>query len=442
MQKILFKYRSNTVQISFRFQSDPMSNSLQKHNREHYGKRLESIIKKQLKLRVSLNQYCYIITILIAMSRYIDLEFYYITDGDKSFVEANYIELKKYNMFDEKNMFFMTLDDFASMVLRDFKLYKQAILYYVIDHNRVFGNKVSIGIAENFRINCGHGIDEEAYLLKKFYCNNRNDYFLYKEVSNISTVNGIDLIDDIYRIDKSKKTILVQDSINSFFFCIYDERVTPTLVKYQNRIINQLIKLKEKYNIIIRFHPQYYHGWIVGNNSVSTHVLRNFIVDYTQLSLHDLYKKSDIVITSRYTSSGFQALFELNKNMILIDNDIDTRQTNHYVKHWTVNNLKNNTLRTLMDENKIANESIAVISREDVVDLVEIVSSMEQNNFQISGKMIEDRKKFLVDKFNVDVDEDTSTSGIIMMDTCLEMLIYPSDLIINTREEIRNLLKD
>lgn len=342
-------------------------------------------------VRVSLNQICYMVTPIVILAKHYPIEFYEITNGNKSYNGVNKIEFEKYGMI-KNNLYKMTIEDFTKKAINDYKKYKDDIIYIVIRKDWVFKG-IPTHIYNNITFTCAHGIDEESYVKVKKFSENIKDFVIYRAVSGISK----DLIKNIYKLDDKKKTILFQDSVNSFFFSRYHQR-DAILIDYQNRMIDDLIKLKDDYNVIIRFHPMFYHGMFLGHDSVAKRVHENFIVDFTQLSLKDLYDISDVVISSRYTSSGYQSILEVNKKMIIIDMDLDTRKKCIFHKHWIVREKTNQEIKRMIENEEIFNGNIGMVGNEKNIDLYKYITKGT-----IDDNVIQNRKEFL--KLNFDIDD-------------------------------------
>ena len=52
------------------------------------------------------------------------------------------------------------------------------------------------------------------------------------------------------------------------------------IAKLQNKMFEDLKDLKNEFNVVIRFHPQYYQSLLNNCDSVGKIVKDNFIVDY------------------------------------------------------------------------------------------------------------------------------------------------------------------
>lgn len=358
---------------------------------------VKQILNKHIKkIRVNMNQICYIVTPIHLLSLFFDIEFYYIIDGLTYYNEINKIEFNKYNLITENNIFYVLSKDFCKMVMDDYITYDNSILYYKTSDYNVFFNLINYDMIHKISFTVEHGVDEESYVLRKVWTENIKDYTLYKAISNANISNN--LVDTIYKIDKTKKTILFQDSISSSFFSPFCND-SIKLIEFQTRLANDLIKLKDKYNIIIRFHPQTYNGYYLNEPCVADIILQNFIIDFTQISLLDLHNYVDIIVSARYTSSGYQSLFLLNKNMIIIDMDLDVRKTCGFAKYWLVTDRTNQDITNMMDNDEILNNKLVVIGQENSISIYDEVEKIENNNFEINNEIIKKRIDFINDKF-------------------------------------------
>lgn len=377
-----------------------------------YCKYIELVQKTVDIIRVSLNQVCYIVPQIVILSKYFKIEFYYMTDGLKYYNDSCLLELKKYDLIkiDESNLFYTTIEEFVKDAKSASKTGKR-VIYFSNVLREVYGLDISkdkdITDITNITFDCCHGIDEEGFITHRKINENIVNYAVFRACSFEDKSRK--LIEDIYKIDRTKKTILFQDTINTFFHRL-DPKDTD-LRKIQDKMIDDLIILKEKYNVIIRSHPLYYRSILEKNPAISTRLMENFIIDFTQISLYDLYNNADIIISNRTTSSGYQALFKPDTNIIMIDMDHTVR--NKGLAHRTeyVQKNTNSSIEELMAKKMIVGESHLITGFENKSDLVAMVRQIEDNNFKISDEMKKNRVEFIREKYDIDmgIDIDADT---------------------------------
>lgn len=372
-----------------------------------YRKYIELIQKTVDIIRVSLNQVCYIVPQIVILSKYFKIEFYYMVDGLKYYNDSCLLELKKYDLIkiDESNLFYTTIEEFVKDAKSASKTGKR-VIYFSNVLREVYGLDISkdkdITDITNITFDCCHGIDEEGFITHRKTNENIVNYAVFRACSFEDKSRK--LIEDIYKIDRTKKTILFQDTINTFFHRL-DPKDTD-LRKIQDKMIDDLIILKEKYNVIIRSHPLYYRSILEKNPAISTRLMENFILDFTQISLYDLYNNADIIISNRTTSSGYQALFKPDTNIIMIDMDHTVRNKARAHRTEYVQKNTNSLIEELMAKKLIIGESHVITGFENKSDLVEMVKQIDDNNFKISDEMKKNRVEFIREKYDIDIDID------------------------------------
>lgn len=252
--------------------------------------------------------------------------------------------------------------------------------YNSINKKQILDESYEVKIDKiNILENEGHGIDEEGtiytYIMNNFSI---NDNFL-EHVSNNKYKSGgiitcldkkLNILRNIYKIDSNKKTIIFFDNYLCPFLTNKDADENPFGYKVCNRIIDQLIELKQEYNIILRFHPFNEFGTKVGIE-FPNNLIENFILDFTPFELSVLYEIADIVISNRYTSSGLESIFSKCSNIIFIDYDFNQRKLpNNYIKSLT-----NELFEPLLNSGYIINNSMIPIIREDCINLIDIIKN-------------------------------------------------------------------
>lgn len=348
---------------------------------------MKDIISNNVKIiRIPLDQMCYIVPIIVLLNRDFNIELYYITDGRYEYNESCLRDLLKYGL---DKIIRITLKDYVSMLIRDSE--DESIIYFGMPYSM----KGTYKFQKNITFYCSHGIDEEAYILHKRRLEGIIDTVILTSTRYIST----DIIKKEYDLDPNKKTILFQDTTNTFFHIL--DRKDLVLLSYQNRLIDDLIKLKKDYNVIIRFHPQYYHGVLLGEESVCERVRKEFTISYTQMSLIDLYDISDIIISTRYTSSGYQSLFMENKNIIMIDLDLSARKKGYLHRCSFVEQITNQDLINHMDNENIIGHQHVFTEFEDKINILSFIEKI--NNEDHSDKMNK-RRQFIKKVYNLDPD--------------------------------------
>jgi len=385
-------------------------------------------IKNAVKIiKVPLNQFCYIVPIVIKLSLFIRIEYYYISDDYAYLNEPCYKNFVAHNMIQDDNLFYVTKKEFTNMITIDSEE-KGSILYYISVHSAMY--LPIINIIKSISFTVSHGIDEETFLKHDTFNQNVVDYHIFRAQSDVKS----DMFNKIYAIDKTKKTILFEDT--SFTFCHVLQENDHVLKKYQNMMFNHLIKLKSQYNVVIRFHPQYFEFLEHGHDPICKIIKDNFIVSYIQIPLLDQYNNADIIIFNRCTSSGYQSLLCLDKNMICIDMDLDSRKTAKLHGYWLIHERNNKYVEDRIANKRIMNNDIAIIGSEKDINICEIVENIEKNNYVIDEKMLDERQKFLQKNFDIDVKIDTNDENSLKF-----FLTYVLAQVSLHHETVTNLIK-
>ena len=229
----------------------------------------------------------------------------------------------------------------------------------------------------------GHGYDEESIIL--FYGENhikKNikelivQYINSRQKINLNKLDNIENLDkkmaifkSIYNLDKNKETILYLDNFLYPFIknrnpnCVYDNSIT-------NKIITQLIQLKQKYNVVIRFHPFNEYG-IKVNKEFPQLLLDNFLIDFTPFETAVMYKMSNIVISNRYTSTGLESVF-FDCKSLFIEYDFDKRK---FPQSVHLHKYTNAIFGSLLNSGYIVNGSIIPVIKEDELNLIDIIGN-------------------------------------------------------------------
>ena len=272
-----------------------------------------------------------------------------------------------------------------------------------------------IGFADSRSLTFGHGIDEEECIISLVNNNidnnngvndnsnsngkdNNNDdgvehrFGINVDLLNVHrTIVNVEhnerLFNEIYEIDCNKPTIIFSDGYNCPFMITY---ITEFEMDQTDRILDILIELKNRYNVVIRFHPFMEDGYKLSDQFPSK-LIDNFVVDFTPFNNFFLYTVADILITTRYTSSGYQSLFSGLEKIIFLDFDYDHRKSQFGPKY--LSKIKNNKLEQWLDSGElISNHHINVINEKDLDQLYDtIINNKFHYNFEAIKALFETR---------------------------------------------------
>jgi hypothetical protein len=261
--------------------------------------------------------------------------------------------------------------------------------YKIIDYNNF--NNLHLTDMPIILTSFDHGFDEENIMYS--YINNVTNnfspdvtnntlyelklkivnHFLNYKINNIISFEKKSYIfKNIYNIDSNKKTIIFSDNYLTPFLTSKDIDSYEEYIC--NKIINILIELKNNFNVIVRLHPFNEDG-IKLNKEYPDILFEHFIIDFTPFELSVLYNNCDIVISNRYTSSGFESLF-YNCKTIFIDYNFDKRIFSNYLTNYT-----NKIFEYLLTKNYIINNSIIPVIQEDNFDLIKdiVITDIKKN---------------------------------------------------------------
>jgi hypothetical protein len=362
-----------------------------------------------ITLHVSLAQQSYIVPILNKLKNYFNIRLYFIFGKYPIKSSINLLELEKLKMVNN-NLIIMTQKQFNIYVNQNLS---SDDLYFITSYKDVFEDTLQDISSEiyNKTLSYTHGIDEEIIIMGKPQKSNLSkqielNFLLYSpEYKSI--------IYDIYKIDTTKKTVVFFETTSIWIFKKFSPKEIE-LQQMQKKILECLVELKKMYNIILRFHPQDYYGYMVsGINHCSSIVNNHFIVDYTPIPVANFYEIADVVITSRFSSSGYQALFAKNKNMIILESDFDLRKK--YTSDYFIHSHSNGKIEAMKENGSILSDKQTHILYEnnfeqiyDILENIEIIPhifEMEKNIFV--------KNNFGIDRYNLE--ELTQDNGTISL---------------------------
>jgi hypothetical protein len=321
------------------------------------------------------------------LQNYFDIILYFVTNKDINKSIANLIELYKLEIRLPLKIINQTMfNKFFINSLNTDNLFLVTSIPSVFNNEIVFKEEYYKSILQ-----IGHGIDEEMIILNKKNNNNNNLINLQLNASLYSPKYK-EIINNIYKLDSTKRTLVFFETTSIWIFKRFSP-VETDLIKIQNNIIETLLELKKEYNIILRFHPQDSYTIFansIGLNHCTESVIDNFIVDYTQIPVFNLYEIADVIITSRFSASGYQSLFIKDKNVIFLESDFETRKK--YTKDGFIHTHSSNNLELLKSNNKIvSNKEVPIVHENKFVyifDALKIDSKKLELNKDIFIKKI------------------------------------------------------
>ena len=279
------------------------------------------------------------------------------------------------------------------------------ITYHYLEYNQISTltdkNLGIIGLNHHKTVGFGHGIDEEECIIsllsedRKSFTINQSLLTFHQTIVNRE--QNKHLFNKIYHIDTTKPTIIFSDGYNCPFIITY---ITEYETKQADHLLDVLIKLKEKYNVVIRFHPFMETGYKL-SKQFPDKLVQNFIVDFTPFNNYFLYTQTEVLITTRYTSSGYQALFSDLAKIVFLDFDYDRRKYKYAPTY--LSKINNSMFETWMNDKEIiSNHHINVIS-ETQLDLLYDTIILDQ--FHYDKKAIDQLflKKYGFDHQKTDV---------------------------------------
>lgn len=241
------------------------------------------------------------------------------------------------NKFIDENKYIYIFLNYPKISGIDYFLNENNINF--IFKNDILENKLNINVNKyNILKNTGHGFDEENLVSKsiveKKYIDFENYLTISKKIVNFSEKKNI--FNKIYNVDLNKKTIIFFDNYLHPFLTTKSNEYEKSIF---NNLVKILIRLKKDYNVILRFHPFNEYGINVGKEFPDI-IFSNFIINFTPFENFFLYDICDIIISNRYTSTGFESIFS-DKYTIFIDYDINLRNKNNllfnYLKQYSSN---------------------------------------------------------------------------------------------------------
>lgn len=339
------------------------------------------------KLHVSLSQLCYIIPIINKLSNYFDIILYYVINEHYARSIINLIEVHKIGIDYEINT--VTQKEFNELLTKSINTNEIFLITSwdnVVNKSLIYEKKY-----EPIYLNYSHGIDEEFIINGGKQAAISIVYDLYLNATLYDPLYK-NMIYSIYNIDKNKKTIVFFETTSIWLFKKYSP-IEEILVRYQQNIINNLIKLKDNYNIILRSHPQDYYGYISsGKFHVASEIENNFKIDYTPIPVFNFYDVADIIITSRFSASGYQALFIKSKQVILLESDFENRKK--YTADYFINKHTTENINRLMTENKIISKNETyILSETKFEEIHDVLHSIDNNS---NDDMMTQRDDFLI----------------------------------------------
>lgn len=339
-------------------------------------------MKQTSVLHIPLCQMNYIVPVINKLKDYFECQFYFIANQYSLKSSINMIELQKINI--PTTIKIITQEQLNALintcVIKNEPCFMTSTTD-VLDNTMNYNNNI-----KKIHLSFSHGIDEELIVNGK---NHRNPLSELKLNACLYSTIYKNMITEIYKIDENKKTIVFFDTTSIWLFKKFGSTEIK-LSQCQNNLLDVLIKLKDKYNIILRFHPQDYYGFISsGKYHCSDKVLEHFIVDYTPMPVFNFYEMADIIIGSRFSASGYQSLFVKNKNFILLETDFKTRQL--YGKDSFIRSHNNNKINELKLNGKILSENeVYILHENNPNDLVKIIDDIELNNYECKTEFEKD----------------------------------------------------
>ncbi|ARF10342.1 hypothetical protein Hokovirus_1_221 [Hokovirus HKV1] len=345
------------------------------------------------KLHVPLSQMCYIVPMVNKLRLYLEIEYYYIIGKSTSMCNVNLLELNRLNLINN-NLHIMTQKEFNNFVDNTNDL------FLLTSYSTVFNGTYSkLQEIEKKKFAFGHGVDEEVNILNKHHINAKVELFINANLHDKIYTN---YIKQIYNIQPNKKTIVFFETTSLWIFKNFGNN-EYLLSNIQTSIINTLIKLKEKYNIILRSHPQDYIGYLnSGQISMPNIITENFKIEFMPIPVFNFYEVADIIITSRFTGSGYQSLFVKDKQVIILESDFNIRKT--LTRDQFIHSHTNENIEDLKKNNKIINDSSTYILYETEFDKIyDIINNIENNtNNHELNKDIMIKNIFGIERLNFD----------------------------------------
>jgi hypothetical protein len=359
-------------------------------------------------LHVSLCQMSYIIPIIYKLSKYFNIILYFVINKHTTRSTINLLELNKLVM--NYKLITVNQEEFTNIFIN---IIKDDNIFFITSWNNIFNDTLQQDKKYmNFIITYSHGLDEE-YIINNDFNKKKNPLSELKLNATLYDNYYNKIIEEIYKLDKNKKTIVFFETTSIWIFKKFADHEFY-MNKYQENITNILIDLSNTYNIILRAHPQDYYGYVfTGRKHFTDKIKNNFITNYTQIPVFNLYNIADIIITSRFSASGYQALFIKDKPVIILETDIDKRKSCMNKKDDFLESYTNNMIEELKLENKIINNNHCYILYENNFD--DIYNIIDKINIGI----VCDRDKFLLDTFGIKSDSFDNWINTDILDTYL-----------------------
>lgn len=339
-----------------------------------------------MDLHIYMAQLCYIVPIINCVKKnYRNIYFYFICGPGHVLSSIILIELKRINIIDG-DIIFITREQFIDKM----KLLDPHHNKVLIASSNYFKDNDIVQIKQMILF-YNHGVDEEAIIEKNKFDslqNIKNNINLYDPVYK-------SIIQNIYNLDSSKKTIIWFETTSIWLFKQFCPIYEPFLVDIQNKIFNILMDFKDKYNIILRFHPQEYSHYIeTGRYHCAKMFSDNFIINYQPFPVFNLYEIGDLILTSRFSSSGYQAIFAKNKPLVLVDSDFDNRNKQQGFKCSFIQKYNNQQICDKIATGKIlGNNDTFVINESEIEKLYSIIDMFEKNGWKEYDEKIDNYVK-------------------------------------------------
>jgi len=326
-------------------------------------------------LHIYMGQLSYIVPIINYLRTcYDDVHYYFICGAASTLSSIILAELVKIQLITENTkIFFITHDDFLSRIM-SYDASNNKIL--IASSNYLKGNDLQK--IKEYIIYYNHGVDEECIMAHNKYDSIKNIQHNMK----LYDIKYKNIIESIYTIDPSKKTIIFFETTSIWLFKKFSHQHEPFLIEIQKKLFDVLKDLKNKYNIILRFHPQEYTDYITsGNYHCEKCFQDNFIINYQPIPVYNLYECADIIFTSRFSSSGYQAIFVKNKTVVLVDSDFDKRCEQNGYKCEFIKKYKNVDIENkIKDCSVLSPQQTYTIMESQFDSIYDIITDFEMGN--------------------------------------------------------------
>jgi len=244
----------------------------------------------------------------------------------------------------------------------------------------------SVALNQTRAISFGHGIDEEEVIIGLSQgqpIRSEISHLLDFHRKVVDRERQEDLFREIYQLDRTKPILIFSDGLNIPLLKIYGEEYEAQVA---DQLLDQLIQLKEKYQVVLRFHPFQEMGFKM-SQQYPTKLLENFMVSFTPFNSFLLYQMAEAIVTTRYTSSGFQSLFSGLEKVVLIDFDLDQRKKNSQLLPGYFQQFSNADFQQWQEEGSIVSKQMVTVLPERELD-------------QLASTILEDRLVFDLDRLD------------------------------------------